>query len=294
MHFTDLAVPIASAMIFSLAAMCLKKGLEGIKGFRALLLICNLALALMFSPFLFLKAAFPGFHYMWQPAAAGLLFFLGQVASFQSYRGDLSVSIPVQGTKILMVAFLASRFLGQEIGFQTWIAAALSVAAIFLLRDKASGEKKDGGTTRTLVYSISAAFAFAAFDVSVQKWSPNWGALGFGAWAFLAQGILTLLCSGTDWRRQFAFARGTWKWLAAGALGLAIVNLGLIFVIGSSGNATLVNLLFNSRCLWSILFIWMLGRWFGNHEADSGKRVMTHRLGGAALMMTALLIAMLE
>jgi hypothetical protein len=70
--------------------------------------------------------------------------------------------------------------------------------------------------------------------------------------------------------------------------------LGLIFVIGSSGNATLVNLLFNSRCLWSILFIWMLGRWFGNHEADSGKRVMTHRLGGAALMMTALLIAMLE
>lgn len=294
MHFNDLAIPIASALIFSFAAMCLKKGMEGIKGFEASLLICNLALALIFSPFLFLEDAFPGFRHMWQPAIAGLLFFLGQVASFQSYRGDLSVSIPVQGTKILMVAFLASRFLGQAIGFQTWIAAALSVAAIFLLRDNASKEEKDGGTTRTLVYSVSGAFAFAAFDVSVQKWSPQWGALSFGAWAFLAQGFLTFLFSGTNWSARFDFARGTWKWLAAGAFGLAIVNLGLIFVIGSSGNATLVNLLFNSRCLWSILLIWMLGRWFGNHEAESGRRVMAHRFGGAALMMAAIVIALLQ
>ncbi|MEO7426725.1 MAG: hypothetical protein ABI036_16165 [Fibrobacteria bacterium] len=83
-------------------------------------------------------------------------------------------------------------------------------------------------------------------------------------------------------------------WLLSGALAMALITFTLVNVIGAFGKATQVNLLYNSRCIWGVAAVWLAGKWFGNREAGSGgRRGMSHRLGGATLMMAAIALALL-
>jgi hypothetical protein len=77
-------------------------------------------------------------------------------------------------------------------------------------------------------------------------------------------------------------------------VGLALITLALVATIGAYGNATQANILFNSRTVWSVIFIWLMGSWFGNREADEGRGSMAHRLMGSAPMMTAIVPALYE
>jgi hypothetical protein len=72
---------------------------------------------------------------------------------------------------------------------------------------------------------------------------------------------------------------------------LAIQALGMAFAITTFGQATITNIAYNTRGLWSIAMIWAFGHWFGNTERDSGTRAMLLRLGGAVLLVAAILIA---
>jgi drug/metabolite transporter (DMT)-like permease len=230
---------------------------------------------------------------IWQPILAGLFFFLAQAAAFRSFAtGALSIAIPAQGAKVLLVAALTLMMLHQPVGLRIWIAAALTVAAMYFLRDNQGDRGKRKREFSTLAYAAAAAACFAAFDVSIQKWSPVWGNHRFAPWAFLAQAALSfslLLLPGKD---RFRFSARAWGWLLAGAAGLALITLALVATIGGFGNATQVNILFNSRCVWSVLFIWLAGSWFGNREADEGRSSMAHRLAGAGLMMAAVVLAL--
>ena len=56
--------------------------------------------------------------------------------------------------------------------------------------------------------------------------------------------------------------------------------------------AALINLIFNSRCVASVAFVWLAGRWFRNAEARAGRHAMLRRLAGSALMLGALALAL--
>jgi hypothetical protein len=73
---------------------------------------------------------------------------------------------------------------------------------------------------------------------------------------------------------------------------MASITLGLVLVIGFYGEATLVNILFNSRCVTEVIMVWMLGWWFGNREAHAGRKVMVHRLLGGLCMLAAIVLAL--
>lgn len=287
-----MAVPWAAAMVFPLSALALKRGCEATRDVWGLAYVCDLAVGLAFLPFLLGGNGPPAGASGWQPLAAAAAFCLGQVAAFKSFQGDLSIAIPMQGAKVLLVAMLAWAALGQSPGTRFWLAAALSVVAMHFLNEPGSS---GGGPRRILVTSVWAGLAslgFAAFDVAVQAWSPAWGTRAFAAYAFAAQALLSLGFLAFPPRRRFGWSRSQWGWALSGAVSMACITIGLTLVIGGSGQAALVNLIFNSRCVFGVVCVWAAGRWFGNREADSGRRVMARRLGGAGLMLGALGLAL--
>jgi drug/metabolite transporter (DMT)-like permease len=286
-------VPLGAALAFPFAAMALKRAMEGRINAWGLVLVCNATVAAVFLPFLFAQGAPKAWQDYWQPLFAGAMFFLGQAAAFKSFQGELSIAIPVQGAKVLLVAILAMLALGQSAGMRVWGACGLSVAAIFLLDDPGKGKAGGPGSRRrTFLLAACAALAFAALDVALQKWSPEWGAARFGAWVFLFQGLLSACLLSIPAARVSRIPRPARKWLAAGALGMALITLGLVWVIGTYGKATQANLLYNSRCVWSVLCVWLLGKWFRNREAARSRGTMPRRLAGACMMMAAIALAL--
>jgi drug/metabolite transporter (DMT)-like permease len=292
MSLSAMAVPLAAAMAFPLAAQALKRASEAARDVWGMAFACDLAVGLAFVPFLFGAHGAPAGASWWQPLAAGAVFCLGQAAAFKSFQGELSIAIPMQGAKVLLVALLAWIALGQSPGFRFWGAAALSVAAIHFLNEPGAA---GGGPRRILVTSLWAGLAslgFAVFDVAVQAWSPVWGTRAFAAYAFGAQACFSLVFLAFPPRRRFRWSRTQWGWASLGAGLMAGITIGLTLAIGGSGQAALVNLLFNSRCVAGVVFVWAAGRWFGNREAESGRRIMARRLEGAALMLGALGLAL--
>jgi drug/metabolite transporter (DMT)-like permease len=286
-------VPLAAAFLFPVAALALKRAMEKTKDPWGILWVTNIATALAFLPLF----AWPGKPFAsglgYQPLICGALFFLAQIAAYKSFAGgDLSVAIPAQGTKVLIVAALTVRLLKTHLSPWLWAAAFLTVAAIYLLQDRRHGLSERARLRSTLAYALLAAAAFALLDVLVQKWSPAWGPQRFGPWIFLCQAVLSfllLLFPG----RHLEYSARSWVWLALGAFIMALITLALVIIIGLEGQAALVNILFNSRAIWSVLLVWLAGRRFGNRETNAGRPAMAHRLAGAVLMMAAIVMATL-
>jgi hypothetical protein len=91
-----------------------------------------------------------------------------------------------------------------------------------------------------------------------------------------------------------AVPRSASRWVAAGALCFALQGLLIVSSISFYGRATVANVLYSSRVLWSVLAVWAVGHWFGNRERDHGSRVLAWRLVGAVLLMVAIGIVLLD
>jgi hypothetical protein len=77
-------------------------------------------------------------------------------------------------------------------------------------------------------------------------------------------------------------------WLAAGTVLLSLQCLGMYISIGDHGSATVTNILYGSRCLWSVILVWILGVSDGSRLTPlSGYSLMGKRLGGAFLLFIA-------
>jgi hypothetical protein len=289
-----LLVPLACGLAFPLAAWLLKRAMEEAGDAWGPLFAANLAMAAAFvPPFLVFDGDFSReAGGLWQPLLCGLLFFIGQVAACKSFHGgDLSLAVPAQGTKALLVAVIAALWLGDSAGWNIWLAAALTPLALFFLRDHLPGKAQARRHRRTLLLASLAALAFAALDVGIQAWSRAWGVWRFGFWAFSFQAVLSLGLLALPGRR-FRFGGGVAMRLAAGAFGLAAISLGLTWVISASGAAAWTNLLFNSRVLWSVVWV-ALGGWLAGSEGTGKRerRLVRCRFAGAALMMLTIALA---
>ena len=82
-------------------------------------------------------------------------------------------------------------------------------------------------------------------------------------------------------------------WLLFGALLLAVQALAMYSAIGLFGSATMTNILYGSRCLWSVLLVWVLGAMAGDSLTSQGRvGVMTRRLIGALLLLGAMTLVL--
>ncbi|AHF91326.1 membrane protein [Opitutaceae bacterium TAV5] len=288
-----LLFPLASSVAYVFAMLLFKRSGDWGVGVWRTALLSNLAIALAFAPFWFMGGPGQPAALLWQPLVVAVLFVGGQVFSFLAlHYGDVSVSTPVMGLKIVFVALGSSLLLPGSIPARLWVAATLSTLAIALLSRGKSRPRHRVGLT--IAASALAAASFALFDVFVQKWTPAWGVgrffpVMFGMVALLSFGFVPFFSGPLR-----AIPRPARGWLAGGCALLALQSALFVYAVGAFGDATVMNIVYSVRGLWSVAVVWLVGHWFANEEQSLSPVVLRGRLFGAGLMLVAISLAVIR
>ena len=290
-----LIVPLFLGMLYSLSAIALKRAMaEGADIWRTIL-YSNLAIAVCLLPLLaFIRQPGDAAAY-YQPLLTGLALFAGfglNILALQ--RGDVSVVAPLLGTKVPFVAAFTVLVAGVPVTSPLWFASLLVCLAMPMLRG--SGGRSTAKFWATVAYTMGSASAFALADVFFQSWARRWGV---GLFIPMAFGLAFLLTAGL--RRWFtgraaSVPQTAWRWLAAGCLLNGLQAFGMFLCVSlyrHPNAAAAVNIVYNSRGIWSVLLVWAAGSWFGNVEGGQGARVMGLRLVGALMLLVAVATTLL-
>lgn len=284
----NIATPLASAFVYGVASIILKRATAQGAGPWRVGFATNCIQASLFLPlFLLPGGTFTPWN-MVHAMIAGVTFFVGQVFTFLALsRGDVSVATPVLGTKVILVALFSFVLMPDPIPAKWWIAAVLATAATAMM---GGGSRRHGDGTffRSVLYGVLAAAAFSLTDVISQKWAPAWGFTRFAPVMFLTVACISLALLPVLGESFRGMPEGTWPWLIPGALLLGVQALGVAFAIIHFQQATLVNILYSSRGVWTVAIVWAVGHWFGNEERSQGHGVMARRLAGAVLLLAAI------
>ena len=290
---TALTVPLAAGFLYAMAAIVLKRASGGGVGPWRIAFVANWTTALVFAPMWLLGGAPFTWLNLAHAAICATAFFVGQVFTFLALsRGDVSVATPVLGLKVILVAAFTTLLLGQGIPGDWWLAGGLIALATALL----GGGGSRAGEARwlpSLGYGLGAAAAFALTDVLMQKWAAAWGFGHFAPALFAIVALLSFALIPFFHEPLRALPKENWRWLIAGSLLLSAQASCIAWSIVSLGGATVVNILYSSRGIWSVLIVWTIGPLFGNIERDIGTAVMSRRLLGAGLLLGAIVLVVL-
>ncbi len=286
-----LFLQLLAAVCYASGALLVKRASDLGVGVWRTAFVANVVGALCFQPLWVLGGTVhPGLW--WQPALVGLCFMLGQWFVFLSLDGgDVSVATPVLGLKILLVAILVTALGGQHLRWQLWIAACLATSGIAFL-NRRGGHVAHHNVGRTIVYSGLAAFVYAIFDVLTQTWSPAWGVGRFLPIAMGISGLLSLVFILRFRAPLSAIPGPTWRWLLGGTAVLGAQSVLFVATLAHWRNAAPANVVYSSRGLWSIVFVWLVGHWVRSREQHLGREILAWRAAGAVLMMSAIVLVL--
>lgn len=293
MNAGALFLPLGSGFGYACGAIAVKRAMgSGFSG-RRVNLACNGVMALAFQALWFFPAPHVPLLVLFKPCLCGLLFFLGQVMTFRAIAtGEVSVATPLLGTKVILVALFSVFVIGRPLPGSWWFASGLASIGIILVSWSPGTPRRHAA--KAVAWSLGAASTFALIDVLVQKWVPE---VGYGRFAPMMFGIMGLVSLAYFLPRGkgegVAPAHGGLSWLWAGALLLSVQAFGMYSAIGLYGSASLTNILYGSRCLWSVLLVWMLGPIAGDPSRDAATgRVMSVRMAGALLLLGAMALVL--
>lgn len=288
-----LLIPPICALVYVLGALAVKRAAEMGVGLWRTSFLSNWTIAVIFVPVWFWQHGriFPLVDY-WQPLLTAVLFVLGQVLTFLALsRGDISVVTPVLGAKVILVALFSSLLRVGHVPLKWWIGAACSTAAILLLN--LGGEKKQRSSVAPVALAFSSAMAFGFNDVLLQKWLPVWGGGSFFPPMFLTVGVISFSFIPFFSAPLAHLSGAMWRWVGPGVFLIGLNNAGIVLAIALIGNATVVNILYSSRGLFSVAGVWLVGHWFHSAEKNLGGHVMGWRLLGASLMGAAIVLVLI-
>jgi drug/metabolite transporter (DMT)-like permease len=284
-------LPLLSAFGYTFAALMLKRATEGGVGPWRVTFLTNWAAAAVFAPWWFTGGEpFSWTNLIHAVVTAGL-FFAGQILTFLALtRGDVSITTPVLGTKVMFVAFLAV-LLGSEPLSGTLVFAALitTVATGLLGMDR---RVEATNLWPSLLYGLTAAMFFATTDILMQRWVKEWGFGHFVPVMFLVIAVLSFSLVPFFKGSLAAMPPASFRWAVAGGATLGLQATGMAYAISVFHEVTTTNILYNTRGIWSVIIVWVVGHWFGNTEREHGARVMLRRLAGAALLLGAVFLSL--
>ena len=288
-----LLLPLAAAVLYAAAALCLKIALGRGVTTWSVLFFSNLVLGCIFAPLLLAGPS------GWNPGAAGwavaagVLFFLGQVWTFRSLQsGDVSVATPALAAKVVFLALLSLLVPGNRPDPDLWLAVGLTMAGVILLH---RGPKVSASRPlTTLSWALFAALSFAAADIVVQVGAPVAGftlfmPVMFGSVAVLSLPLLWPHILRPPRRRE---APGARRWLAVGVLLLGLQATGMASAIGLFGDATAANVVYSSRGLWSLLLLAVVARRLSISDSVFDRRTFVVRVIGCILIIVAVVLVL--
>lgn len=292
----SILLPLASSVGYVVAVLLVKRAsIHGVGLWRTAF-VSNLAMGLFFAPLWLLGGRDLTWITVAQAALCAALFFIGQVFTFKALAGDVSLATPVLGIKIIFVAAASAVLVAEPVRPVWWLAAILSTAAVALLQAPARGAVHSAGQhpRRTVLFAASAALAFAVCDTLVQRFTPAWGPGRFLPFVFGLVALFSFALIPVFSAPLRSLPSAAWAWLAPGSALLAIQAAGMAWTLGTHGRATVANILYSTRGLWSVLAIGLLGAWLGTAgEKKLPPAVLRRRLLGAGLMFVAVALVIL-
>ncbi|MFZ5496280.1 MAG: EamA/RhaT family transporter [Verrucomicrobiota bacterium] len=289
-----LLIPLACAFTYVVAALMFKRAAELGVGVWRTTFVANWTIALVFLPYWLLAGrpvAAPALY--WQPAVTAAFFLLGQASIFLALKhGDVTVTTPVMGSKVVMVALFTVSLRAGEMPLRWWIGAGLSAAAVLLLHvGEGRGAHRRLGLTVLLAWLSASSYGLG--DVFIQKWAPAWGFAAFGPAMFGWAALYSLALIPAFSAPLRAMDGRAWRWVGAGSALMAVNNAGIVLAIGVWGGATAVNIVYSARGLVSIAAVWVIGHWFHSQEQHLAPAVLRARLVGAVLMLAAIVMVLI-
>lgn len=289
-----LLIPAACALFYVVGALTVKRAGDYGVGVWRTSFVANWAMFLVFVPWWFVQGGElrPLADY-WQPATTALLFLGGQVFIFLAIsRGDISITTPVMGTKVIIVALFSAVLRVGDVPWQWWVGAGLSAGAVALLH---AGERlgRSRNVGQTVALATASAASFGLGDVLLQKWVPQWGTGSYFPPMFLLVGLYSFAFVPFFSAPLRELPAQAWRWIGVGALLMAVNNAGVVLTLGIWGDATAVNIVYSVRGLLSVVLVWAIGHWFANTEQHLERRVLGARLTGAALMIAAIALVLI-
>lgn len=251
----------------------------------------NAVLGLSSLPFWFIGEPMGAWSDLVGPFIVSIGFFAAQLFGiFAIHKGDVSVVTPIMGVKAVMVGLLSLVMIKESQSAGVLAGAGLSAVAIYLIRGNSHAERKR--LLPSIILGVACASAFALTDVMMQLYG---GSLGFEKMAAASFTLVLLWSIGL-----LPFFHGsmrnidstTFRWLLSGSALMALQALLMAYVLSEYGKATIVNVMYSSRGLWSILIVWVAGHWFSNQEKSVGGSAMFRRFMGAFLLIGAIVLAL--
>lgn len=288
-----LLIPLICAFLYVVSALAVKRaGAVGVGVWR-INFIANWTIFAVFVPvWLWQGGEIRPLIDYWKPAAVAVSFLGGQTFIFLALsRGDVSVTTPVMGAKVIVVALFSSLLHVGDIPLKWWIGAVLSASAVALLHlgEESGGHRRVG---ITIAWAAASATCYGLGDVLMAKWVPDWGSGNFFPPMFLLVGLYSFLFVPFFRAPLAELSKAAWRWVGLGASLMAVNNAGIVLVIGIWGHPTAVNIVYSVRGLLSVVLVWAIGHWFQNSEQKLDRRVLKFRLVGALLMVGAIALVL--
>ena len=200
--------------------------------------------------------------------------------------GDVSVQTPLMGSKLVMVAILASALGVDQLKWLGWFGVVIAAPAIFIIT---GGNLSAWKRSRlTVVLALSACAMFAVSDVVSAAKAAEFGVVSF----VLLQGLLHapfgVGLAPRGWKLSCNASPVGWRYAIGGGLVLGLQSLCMGWALCRYANATEANMIYSTRGLWGVIAVIAVGHWFGNLEArDVAPKVMRARIAGAVLLLIA-------
>ncbi|MFT6864834.1 MAG: putative membrane protein [Akkermansiaceae bacterium] len=279
-------LPLIGAALHPLLGWCIQQGARrGVK-LTVTVAVANLVTGLIFLCYLDPEGGWRLTGRDWWAVGNGVLFFLGQSFSIQSVKsGDLAVHSSALGMKVVIVGF-CSMLVGLEPSSWNLITGVfLATFAVFLV----SGGSAEGWRTHRVTVGFTLlACLFFGFNDFLTGWQSR--EIGIARWLMLMMGTSSVISVGLLLRRTdqvkalITSPRISVFILGAGLLlGLQALIVNLAF--SRYGQPTLSNVVYSSRGLMAVLFLFLIGR-------KSDPRFVRKQTFGAILMVLTLAIVL--
>jgi len=271
-----------AATLYATGSLQIKRCLIAGAPKRRAIAATNYAMALWALPLFFISRG--DFELIaWLTAVlAGVALFLGRILSVKALDvGDLSIVGPLLGMKTLLVAIFSFATGQTELSAWLWIAAIAATLGVVLIQ---RGPKKFSQNRRQAAYYAGgASILFAACDILVVEARGQLGIGWLSPTLFMTVALLVPLMG-----KSPAPPPEAKKAMYFGSVIMGFQTSLIIFLIGLTGQAVLINIVYSSRSIWTVV----VDRFYGRGEGVAA--FFKWRLIGAALLVAAIVIIIVE
>ncbi|MGB0416343.1 MAG: hypothetical protein ACPGKS_05805 [Coraliomargarita sp.] len=264
-----------AAVLYAIGSLDIKKALARGTDRRAAIAWTNIAMAIWSLPLFFLSRELFTLQGFMLALAAGVALFLGRIFVVKALDvGALSIVGPLLGLKTLFVASFAV-ILGQvALSPAVWIAVLLASVGMALVQRGPKSKSK--AYSRAIFYAVIASLLFASTDILVVEARESLSVGWLMPTLFLTVGLLVPLLGTIPTPPLEGRAN-----LKRGSILMGFQTSVVVLAICLTGQAVVVNIIYASRGLWSVVVDRLMNRTGTVHE------YFAQRAAGAVLLVAS-------